>query len=319
MSELEKLSDGNQTSCSKESKSAGCVLSCCQSCSYCSFTRASTKERSKPRQLSEQNQACQRCMLCKSMWFCPNCVQCPQCCRRTECRWQTSTILTYLARNGCESSGSICSKGWLHTSLQKQAPFNKDPFDSKWLCKSNQKHVLKRCSGQSHAQVGSRKGGCQVLTGFLQPTFSSSQTQQEMEANLRFKSAQLVPQYRYLQNGNSGDDPVVLEYRGVGHVARLQRRLLPHPNSHSQFTALPFGLATAPLEFTKVVKEVKLMAQARGIRIHQYLDDWLLRAPSPEICLQHTQTLLALCRQLGWVVNMTKSELVPKHVLNFVG
>ena len=75
-----------------------------------------------------------------------------------------------------------------------------------------------------------------------------------------------------------------------------------------QFTALLFGLATAPLEFTKVVKEVKVRAQARGIRIHQYLDDWLLRAPSPEICLQHTQTLLALCQQLGWVVNMTKSE-----------
>ena len=37
-----------------------------------------------------------------------------------------------------------------------------------------------------------------------------------------------------------------------------------------QFTALPFGLATTPLEFTKVVKEVKLMAQTRGIRIHQY-------------------------------------------------
>ena len=48
------------------------------------------------------------------------------------------------------------------------------------------------------------------------------------------------------------------------------------------------------------------MAQARGIRIHQYLDDWLLRAPTPEICLQHTQTLLDLCRELGWVVNMTK-------------
>ena len=57
-------------------------------------------------------------------------------------------------------------------------------------------------------------------------------------------------------------------------------------NQTFQFTALPFGLATAPLEFTKVVKEVKLMVQARGIRIHQYLDDWLLRAPSPEICLQ---------------------------------
>ena len=86
-----------------------------------------------------------------------------------------------------------------------------------------------------------------------------------------------------------------------------------------QFTALPFGLATAPLEFTKVVKEVKLMAQARGIRIHQYLDDWLLRALCPEICLQHTQTLLVLCHELGWVVNMKKSELIPQQVFNFVG
>ena len=86
-----------------------------------------------------------------------------------------------------------------------------------------------------------------------------------------------------------------------------------------QFTDLPFGLATAPLEFTKVVKEVKLMAQARGIRIHQYLDDWLLRAPDPGTCQQNTQTLLDLCRELGWVVNMKKSELVPQQNFNFVG
>ena len=86
-----------------------------------------------------------------------------------------------------------------------------------------------------------------------------------------------------------------------------------------QFTALPFGLATAPLEFTKVVKEVKLMAQNKGIRIHQYLDDWLLRAPSRQIGFQHTQTLLNLCRELGWLVNMKKSELIPQQVFTFVG
>ena len=40
-----------------------------------------------------------------------------------------------------------------------------------------------------------------------------------------------------------------------------------------QFQALPFGVATAPLEFTRIVKEVKLIAQARNLRIHQYLDD----------------------------------------------
>ena len=39
-----------------------------------------------------------------------------------------------------------------------------------------------------------------------------------------------------------------------------------HLNSQTyQFTTLPFGLSTAPLEFTKVVKEVKLMAQSQGI------------------------------------------------------
>ena len=45
-----------------------------------------------------------------------------------------------------------------------------------------------------------------------------------------------------------------------------------------KFKPLPFGLSTAPMEFTVVAKEVKLMALQRGIRIHQYLDDWLVRA-----------------------------------------
>ena len=36
-----------------------------------------------------------------------------------------------------------------------------------------------------------------------------------------------------------------------------------------QFRALPFGVATAPLEFTRIVKEVKLIAKARNLRIHQ--------------------------------------------------
>ena len=104
----------------------------------------------------------------------------------------------------------------------------------------------------------------------------------------------------------------------IGQRSRKFLRFFLHSQAY-QFTALPFGLSTAPLEFTKVAKEVKLMAQARGIRIHQYLDDWLLRAPCPETCLLHTRTLLDLCHRLGWVVNMTKSELVLQQVFNFVG
>ena len=60
-----------------------------------------------------------------------------------------------------------------------------------------------------------------------------------------------------------------------------------------------------------VAKQVKLMALHRDIRIP--------RARSHHTCLQHTQTLVALCRELGWLVNREKSELDPKQVFNFVG
>ena len=76
-----------------------------------------------------------------------------------------------------------------------------------------------------------------------------------------------------------------------------------------QFKALPFGLSTAPMEFTVVAKEVKLMAIHKGIRIHQYLDDWLVRAKSLQTRLRHTQMLVKICQDLGWLVNLEKSEL----------
>ena len=86
-----------------------------------------------------------------------------------------------------------------------------------------------------------------------------------------------------------------------------------------QFKALPFSLSTAPLEFTVVAKEVKLMAMHKCIRIHQYLDNWLVRARSHHICLQHTRILVKMCQDVGWLVNTEKSELEPKQVFDFVG
>ena len=57
-----------------------------------------------------------------------------------------------------------------------------------------------------------------------------------------------------------------------------------------------------------VAKEVKLMAIHKGIRIHKYLDDWLLRSRSHQVCLQHTQDLVRMCQDIGWLVNLDKSE-----------
>ena len=84
---------------------------------------------------------------------------------------------------------------------------------------------------ESHAKVGSRKGSGQVVPGLLQPPVPGSQTKRQMETNLRLKSFESLSQYRHIQDGNSGNNPLILEDGGVGHFAGLQRRLLPHPHS----------------------------------------------------------------------------------------
>ena len=65
--------------------------------------------------------------------------------------------------------------------------------------------------------------------------------------------------------------------------------------------------------------KVKLMATHRGIRFHQNLDNWLVRARSHQVSLQHIQELVRICQKLGWLVNMEISELEPKQVFDFIG
>ena len=95
-----------------------------------------------------------------------------------------------------------------------------------------------------------------------------------------------------------------------------------HPNSRKylrfcykaqvfQITSLPFGLATAPQVFTMIVKEVKLMALSRGLRIHQYLDDWLIRSQSQEEAQVDTQAVVDLTQSLGWIINQDSALVKP--------
>ena len=68
-----------------------------------------------------------------------------------------------------------------------------------------------------------------------------------------------------------------------------------------------------------IVKEVKLRALSWGIRIHQYLDDWLIRAQSPEESSHNTKVVVDLTKSLGWMTNQVKLELIPTQVFSFVG
>ena len=65
---------------------------------------------------------------------------------------------------------------------------------------------------------------------FLQPAFSCPQTEQKVEANLRSEPVKSLFEGQLIQDGNPGDDPVILTNRGMGNLAGLQRRVLPHSN-----------------------------------------------------------------------------------------
>jgi len=82
-----------------------------------------------------------------------------------------------------------------------------------------------------------------------------------------------------------------------------------------QFRALPFGLNVAPRLFTTIAKQVQKMGSKYVL---QYIDDWLNKGWSQGEVAQSTSHLLRLCRELGWVVNLEKSDLIPRQRFEFL-
>ena len=154
-----------------------------------------------------------------------------------------------------------------------------------------------------------------------------------METHPGLEHSEHLPKHRVIQNGDPRDNKDLPSGRGVGHFHRLQGRILPHTNSQSVQEVHVFSHPGLVLPVQSPTlwsfhstygvhsggQRGQIDGLTEGYRIHQYLDDWLVRATSHQICLQHTLTLVALCRELGWLVNQEKSELDPKQVFNFVG
>ena len=86
-----------------------------------------------------------------------------------------------------------------------------------------------------------------------------------------------------------------------------------------QFRALPFGLTTAPMVFTMLMKPILSWTHQREIRLHAYLDDWLLRHVNQQTLLCHLSTTVRLLTRLGLGVNVPKSRLLPARLFDFLG
>ena len=316
--------------------STTCILSCCQSCTFClKCERAVTKERRKSLIKSEtRNKICQRCFFCRSLRFCPHCSKCPQCCQCSSDRGTSPKILAEVVPPGCKSESSVHFEGRLHSPIQDQTSSGKGSFDSQWLCKPPQEPLPEGGFAGLTAKGGNRDGEGSNISSLLQPTVHSSKTKPKMATNLGLQCSKQIFERKNIQNGNPRNNSDFLATGGMGDIAGFQRRLFPHSSSCEvpEISQVPFpksvlsvpGSSLWPLHSSDgvhlvCVKEVKLMAQSRGIRIHQYLDNWLIQAPNKESCHQGTQSLLTLCQELGWIVNLQKSELEPKQIFEFVG
>ena len=86
-----------------------------------------------------------------------------------------------------------------------------------------------------------------------------------------------------------------------------------------QFVSLPFGLASAPRVFTKLLKPVVSLLRRLRMRLVQYLDDGLFMSQDPLGQARDRDTALFVMMKLGFTVNWEKSELNPKQVIDFLG
>ncbi len=86
-----------------------------------------------------------------------------------------------------------------------------------------------------------------------------------------------------------------------------------------QYTVLPFGLSLAPRTFTKCMDAALSPLRQMGIRILNYLDDWLILAQSEVELLSHRTLILSHLERLGLRVNFAKSALSPSQRVSFLG
>ncbi|XP_067217303.1 uncharacterized protein [Linepithema humile] len=101
------------------------------------------------------------------------------------------------------------------------------------------------------------------------------------------------------------NDRKFLRFRFLGHLY--------------QFRVLPFGLASAPYIFTKILRPVAYFLRVKGFSSVIYLDDFLFIAPSHNQCRKNIKATRQLLLSLGFLINERKSVSTPTSSCRFLG
>ena len=86
-----------------------------------------------------------------------------------------------------------------------------------------------------------------------------------------------------------------------------------------QYTCMPNGLSSAPRCFTKLLKPVYSTLRQHGHLNVGYTDDSYLQGSDTKECLLNISDTQTLFTDLGFVINVDKSCVIPAQQINFLG
>lgn len=86
-----------------------------------------------------------------------------------------------------------------------------------------------------------------------------------------------------------------------------------------EFLVLPFGLASAPHAFTKLMKPVATFLRFHGYKSVFYLDDSCCFGENYNKCVEARDESITLFTKLGFLINYEKSVLEPSQTCQFLG
>ena len=86
-----------------------------------------------------------------------------------------------------------------------------------------------------------------------------------------------------------------------------------------EYQVPPFGLASAPRTFTKLLKPVMGLLRRLGLTTIIYLDDLFLCNKEENALIRDRDTVIWVLQTLGFVLNWEKSHLTPTRTMEFLG
>ncbi|CAM4662369.1 unnamed protein product [Leuciscus chuanchicus] len=187
-------------------------------------------------------------------------------------------------------------------------------------------------TGSKHS-VG--EGGHRICTPLqqgnrvLQPVLHSSKKGRGIASHSRSSSSERVSHAAQVQNVNFETNRATDQVRGLVSIfpyfhisirpCHWKFLRFAFGGKAYQYRVLPFGLALSPRTFTKCVDAALAPLRLQGIRIMNYIDDWLILAQSHQLAVQHRDVVLAHMKELGLRLNAKKSVLSPLQRTTFLG